>query len=270
MEQPARRGQKALIEIGPALWDAFFGNTAAARKRALEAASLAKDRDVEYGAAFALALAGESERSQALAKDLDMRFPEDTAVQYMYLPPIRALDALNAGAPSKALDLLRVVAAVRSRVAAFCRSILYRTVLYDLRAWFGLSECSPGRGSREGIPEDCRGAHDRGERSRRCAGTLAIRQSLYVVRRQSKGEERLRAIPQLMERCRSGHPGFYSSKKGICGAQLALAKFLFPGSERTLIGVAGVERHRLVAPQPPHHLRQHRAAHVVAVHAHPP
>ncbi len=106
-EQPARRGQKALIEIGPALWDAFFGNTAAARKRALEAASLAKDRDVEYGAAFALALAGESERSQALAKDLDMRFPEDSAVQYMYLPPIRALDALNAGAPSKALDLLR-------------------------------------------------------------------------------------------------------------------------------------------------------------------
>jgi hypothetical protein len=62
---------------------------------------------VEYGAAFALALAGESERSQTLAKDLDMRFPEDSAVQSLYLPPIRALDALNAGAPSKALDLMR-------------------------------------------------------------------------------------------------------------------------------------------------------------------
>jgi hypothetical protein len=37
-----------------------------------------------------------------------MRFPEDTAVQSLYLPPIRALDALNAGAPSKALDLMRV------------------------------------------------------------------------------------------------------------------------------------------------------------------
>jgi tetratricopeptide (TPR) repeat protein len=105
--QPDQRGRKALIEIGPALWDAFFGNMSAAKKRALEAASLVKDRDVEYGAAFALALAGESERSQALAKDLDMRFPEDSAVQYMYLPPIRALDALNAGAPSKALDLMR-------------------------------------------------------------------------------------------------------------------------------------------------------------------
>jgi len=105
--QPDQRGRKALIEIGPSLWDGFFGNASAARKRALEAANLSRDRDVEYGAAFALALAGESERSQTLAKDLDLRFPEDSAVQSLYLPPIRALDALNAGAPSKALDLLR-------------------------------------------------------------------------------------------------------------------------------------------------------------------
>jgi hypothetical protein len=42
-----------------------------------------------------------------LAKDLDVRFPEDSAVQSLYLPPIRALDALSAGAPSKALDLMR-------------------------------------------------------------------------------------------------------------------------------------------------------------------
>ena len=95
--QPDQRGRKALIEIGPALWDGFFGNASAARKRALGSSDLSKDRDVEYGAAFALALAGESERSQALAKDLDMRFPEDSAVQSLYLPPIRALDALNAG-----------------------------------------------------------------------------------------------------------------------------------------------------------------------------
>jgi tetratricopeptide (TPR) repeat protein len=97
-----------LIEVGPALWDGFFGNTSAATKRAIEAANLSQDRDVEYGAAFALALAGESERSQALAKDLDQRFPQDSAVQSLYLPPIRALVALKAGAPSKAVDSLRV------------------------------------------------------------------------------------------------------------------------------------------------------------------
>jgi serine/threonine protein kinase/tetratricopeptide (TPR) repeat protein len=106
--QPDQKGRKALIEVGPALWDGFFGNASSARKRALDAVDLSKDRDVEYGAAFALALAGEFDRSQALAKDLDQRFPEDSAVQFLYLPPIRALAALKTGASSKALDVMKV------------------------------------------------------------------------------------------------------------------------------------------------------------------
>jgi serine/threonine protein kinase/tetratricopeptide (TPR) repeat protein len=106
--QPDQRGRKALIEIGPALWDGFFGNAVEAKKRALETIKLSQDRDVEYAAALALALAGESERSQALTKDLDQRFPNDSAVQFLYLPPIRALQALNAGAPAKALDVMKV------------------------------------------------------------------------------------------------------------------------------------------------------------------
>ena len=63
---------------------------------------------MEYGAAFALALAGEVDRSQALAKDLDQRFPEDSAVQFLYLPPIHALAALKTGASSKALEVMKV------------------------------------------------------------------------------------------------------------------------------------------------------------------
>ena len=55
-------------------------------ERAMAAADLSTDRDVEYGAAFALALSGEPSRSRALAKDLDTRFPEDSAVQFIYLP----------------------------------------------------------------------------------------------------------------------------------------------------------------------------------------
>jgi hypothetical protein len=62
---------------------------------------------VEYGAAFALAFSGESSRAQTLADDLERRFPEDTAVRLMYLPPIRALLALNHGDPSKAIELLK-------------------------------------------------------------------------------------------------------------------------------------------------------------------
>jgi tetratricopeptide (TPR) repeat protein len=105
--EPGQRGKKALFELGPALWDAFFGNVSAAKKT-VTAALDAQDRDVEYGAAFALALSGESARSRALAKDLETRFPEDTGAKYFYLPAIRALLELNRGEPSKAVDLLEV------------------------------------------------------------------------------------------------------------------------------------------------------------------
>jgi tetratricopeptide (TPR) repeat protein len=107
-QEPGQRGRKALFIIGPALWDAFFGNLSGARKGAQAAVDLAMDRDVEYGAAFALALSGESSRSRALAKDLETRFPEDTAVLGFYLPAIRGLLELDGGSPSKAIDLLQV------------------------------------------------------------------------------------------------------------------------------------------------------------------
>ena len=63
---------------------------------------------MEYGAAFALALSGDSSRAQALANDLERRFPEDTSVWFAYLPELRALLALERGDPSKSIDLLQV------------------------------------------------------------------------------------------------------------------------------------------------------------------
>jgi eukaryotic-like serine/threonine-protein kinase len=106
--QTGRRGRAAPYEIGPALWEAFFGTAPAAGQSALAALEHSKDRDVEYGAAFALALSGDSARSQTIANDLETRFPEDTAVKFIYLPVIRALRALNHGEPSKAIQLLQV------------------------------------------------------------------------------------------------------------------------------------------------------------------
>ena len=50
---------------------------------------------MEYGAAFALALSGDWPRSQALAKDLEKQFPEDTMVRFSYVPALRALFVLN-------------------------------------------------------------------------------------------------------------------------------------------------------------------------------
>jgi eukaryotic-like serine/threonine-protein kinase len=62
---------------------------------------------VEYGVAFALAVAGESSRSQTLTDDLSRRFPQDTKVRFAFTPTLRALLALNRNQPSKAVELLQ-------------------------------------------------------------------------------------------------------------------------------------------------------------------
>ncbi len=106
-EQNAQRERAALWGAGDAVREAFFGNLPKAKKRATATLEQSKDRAVEYGSALALAMSGDSSRSETLAHDLDTRFPEDTAVQFSYLPVIRARLALNRGDASKAIELLQ-------------------------------------------------------------------------------------------------------------------------------------------------------------------
>jgi serine/threonine protein kinase/tetratricopeptide (TPR) repeat protein len=108
-QQAGLRERAALFEAGAAVREGFFGNTTAARQRATTALALSKDRDVEYGAAFALALSRDISRSEALANDLERRFPEDTSVKFSYLPALRARLALNHGEAAKAVELLQPV-----------------------------------------------------------------------------------------------------------------------------------------------------------------
>jgi tetratricopeptide (TPR) repeat protein len=97
----------ALYEMGAAMREALFGNAPEARQRAMAAVGLSKSRDVEYGVAFALALSGDSSRSQTLADDLSRRFPVDTTVRFTYIPTLRALLALNHSKPLNAIELLQ-------------------------------------------------------------------------------------------------------------------------------------------------------------------
>jgi tetratricopeptide (TPR) repeat protein len=106
-QQAGQRERAAMFKAGEAVSEAFLGNAPAARRSAMEALQLSKGRDVEYGAAFALALSGDSSRSQAFASDLEKRFREDTSVRFSYLPALRAVFALNYDDPSKAIDLLQ-------------------------------------------------------------------------------------------------------------------------------------------------------------------
>jgi serine/threonine protein kinase len=97
-------------EADVALREALFGNAAEARQRAATALRLSTGRDVQYGAALALAFAGDAARAEALADDLAKRFPEDTLVQFNYLPTIRAQVVLIRMDHSKAIEVLQLAA----------------------------------------------------------------------------------------------------------------------------------------------------------------
>ncbi len=93
-----------------ALWNALFGNAAEAMQTEMQAITRSSERYVQYGAAFALAVAGDTSRSESLANDLQTRFREDSGVRVSYLPVLRAQLALNRGRPAEAVNLLQTAA----------------------------------------------------------------------------------------------------------------------------------------------------------------
>ena len=113
MDNAQRGGEKdapALYSGTSALREAWFGNTDEARRRAALALKLSSSRDLQYFAALAFAYAREDVRAKALADDLDKSFPEDTIVQFNYLPSVRGKLALNKGDASGAIESLGAAA----------------------------------------------------------------------------------------------------------------------------------------------------------------
>jgi len=89
-----------------ALREALFGNKDEARRRATLATERSTGRDVEYGTALALAYAGDDRRAQVLTEDLAKKFPEDTIVQFNYLPTLRARHAVTRSKAAEAIERL--------------------------------------------------------------------------------------------------------------------------------------------------------------------
>jgi serine/threonine protein kinase/Flp pilus assembly protein TadD len=96
---------------GEAAWrEALVGNMSLAKQQAQAALAVSTGRDVEAISAIALALAGDPAQATRLAADLTKRFPEDTIVQFNYLPTIHAATALQGGSATKAVEALIPVA----------------------------------------------------------------------------------------------------------------------------------------------------------------
>jgi serine/threonine protein kinase/Flp pilus assembly protein TadD len=106
-KRASEREAAAGYESDMAFREAVFGNANAAEQHAMAALALSSGRDVQYGAALALAAAGNS-TAETLAEQLRKQFPEDTIVQFIYLPTIQAELALNHNDPIKAIDFLQV------------------------------------------------------------------------------------------------------------------------------------------------------------------
>jgi tetratricopeptide (TPR) repeat protein len=103
-----RKDAAARLEAASAIRESLVGNAKAAARHAQAALALSTGRDAVYGAAFALAMLGDSAGASRLADDLLRRHPADTAAQFHYLPAIHALIAANGGDPGTALDALKL------------------------------------------------------------------------------------------------------------------------------------------------------------------
>ena len=122
-------------------------------------------RDVQYGAALALAYAGEYGRAQELGQRIGQGFPEDTLVQFNYLPTLRAKIAVSNGNASQAIESLRVVTPYE--LGQTTSSVYGWTALYPVyvrgEAHLGASR----QRSRRRVPENSRPSRNCGERAHR-------------------------------------------------------------------------------------------------------
>ncbi len=107
----AKRGDEhetaARYEVEAAWTEALFGNVAEAHHRIDSTTGLSVGRDLQYRVAVINTLIGDSARTQALVDDLAKSFPEDTVVQFNYLPSVHAQLALLRNNPAKAIEVLQ-------------------------------------------------------------------------------------------------------------------------------------------------------------------
>jgi eukaryotic-like serine/threonine-protein kinase len=116
VDSALRAGNKdggAMWQAIAAQWQAAYGNPAEARQSAENAVRLAPATpEVEAEAAFAFALAGDTERAESLAQDLRKRLPRGTHMQSLLLPAIEAQLTLDKKNPASALTILQAASPI--------------------------------------------------------------------------------------------------------------------------------------------------------------
>jgi eukaryotic-like serine/threonine-protein kinase len=115
-----------------ALREDAYGNTTGAKQQATEGLKLyPASQAVQAEAALAFAMAGDATRAESLAQDLNKRFPLDTQMQSLWLPAIKAQQALNRKNPSDAISDLQPALSIEFGAIRFVSNIscLYHTYI---------------------------------------------------------------------------------------------------------------------------------------------
>ena len=120
--------QGATWQATAALVEAQFGDRERARQQANAALAISSSRNVQPPAALALAWASDSVRAQAVAADLNKRYPKNIFISSYYVPTILAVVELDHGNATAALDLLKQTTAWEAQYcmdAAYARGQAY-------------------------------------------------------------------------------------------------------------------------------------------------
>ena len=113
-----------------ALREALFGNAKEARDIAAEALKLQPEsRAVKLETALALAMAGDTTRTESLEQDLAKHYPLDTLIQSLWLPTIDARLAIVSKKPTAAIDRLQAAAPMELGYDSF-ETTMSRSCLY--------------------------------------------------------------------------------------------------------------------------------------------
>ena len=128
-ERAERPERAAVCQAAAGLREALFGNGAEAKRNAGAALKSSNARDVQFLSTLALAMVGDKERAVEFADALKSRFPQDTIVQFNYLPTIYAQIALFDGDAARAIEFLRAATPYELGLAA---SSNYSTYMYPV------------------------------------------------------------------------------------------------------------------------------------------
>ena len=97
----------ALWQMAAALHEAAVGNASQAREGVSAALALATNHDTQILAAVVDSMSGEPDQAEKIAADLQKRFPEDTLVNFYWMPVAQAAAAIDRKNGAKAIEILK-------------------------------------------------------------------------------------------------------------------------------------------------------------------